>query len=1096
MSSSQEGIYQELVKLDKGAAKCYKGALSVLKTYENPDRFPQAAHSLRELTNLISRKVDLPLELKESKDTLKKKLEKELIEEPELLPSPSEKEARILIGKWNELHSYFTAVSHHGKEAEEAEFFSKLSEFEAVLFSFIKPVPVTFKELDELLNAQSPKEEDIDKLSELLKHPTHVRYFFNKLSSSEWLDPLKDKGFFLKSPRGIREGNYIKFPAWPLSEYLAKVAEKRPREVMDLIIHARETDNFRVWSDYIDCALRMPSHIAKEIVPLAIKWTRTPFQTFIPSKVGELCIKLSDEIEANSSMLLLEAVLDVTIAEDTDELIGKKAKPYFDSWEYGNILEKVVPTILNQEPLKVIEVLCNKLVKAIKLEKPKLDAPGDLSYIWRPAIENSHEKRHKGDVKGLLVNAIRDGFQTLGKENEEMFKKAYFILSRYDLFISRRIELYLMRLFPGLLKIEILKALSGKPIFEDINLWHEYYHLLREYYASLPGDLKENILKWIDEGPDLDKFEAWYMKEKGRLPTEEEKVARKAGWQIRYLSAIKDAIPKDWKDRWNRIKTTYGEPEHPDFHFYVSPARWGSRSPLEKDEIIKMSVMELINYCRSWKPPKDFFAPSREGLSSQLRNLVSDNPSEFARLCHQFITLHPVYIFHLIDGLREAIKKGNIFEWDPFLLFCIEFLTAAERSKIPDDEDKDYDLRCIKRAIADFLRDALASDHFSPPIESRETIFKIIDELLLDDEPDPAYEERSTDQDWFTYSLNTVRGIAAHALIEYAFWCNRRLALSNKEDKMVPEVRQQLEKLLNPKYEPTRTIRAVIGERLPALFYLNKCWAIKHLLDIFPEEAKYRSLWEASWEAYVTFANLYTDVYKAMRSQYEKGINKLASPKKSHDAKEGMSRHLMQAYLYSLEDLGDDSLIMRFFKYAEPKTRGYAIWVIGTHLGQLKGNDISDKDKETVVERAVRFWEWRITEANCASAQEKISFIEELTYFGIWFNSGFFNEDWAIAQLINTLELSEGKTEFSSAVIDSLMGYVQKNYLSVLKVLALLVKADNESWLIVASKEKINILLKRIIREHPPEEIKHGLNELINSLTKKGLHEFADFFIK
>jgi hypothetical protein len=48
----------------------------------------------------------------------------------------------------------------------------------------------------------------------------------------------------------------------------------------------------------------------------------------------------------------------------------------------------------------------------------------------------------------------------------------------------------------------------------------------------------------------------------------------------------------------------------------------------------------------------------------------------------------------------------------------------------------------------------------------------------------------------------------------------------------------------------------------------------------------------------------------------------------------------------------------------------------------------------------------------------------------------------------------------------------------------------------VASKEKINILLERIIREHPPEEIKHGLNELINSLTKKGLHEFADFFIK
>lgn len=111
-------IIKELQKIDKEAANAYIGALIVLKDKENPDRFSQAAHSLREVTALISRKVSIPQEIEKScldkkKDSLRKKLERKFVEEPELIPFPAVEEVKKLIGKWDKLNRYFIAVSHH-----------------------------------------------------------------------------------------------------------------------------------------------------------------------------------------------------------------------------------------------------------------------------------------------------------------------------------------------------------------------------------------------------------------------------------------------------------------------------------------------------------------------------------------------------------------------------------------------------------------------------------------------------------------------------------------------------------------------------------------------------------------------------------------------------------------------------------------------------------------------------------------------------------------------------------------------------------------------------------------------------------------------
>ena len=1098
LSPKQQRMYRELLKIDKRAAEAYKGALTVLRNRENSDRFSQSAHSLREISAIITRKVSIP---QKAEEAFKKKLEKQFIEKPALLPFPAGKKTKALIREWGNLQDFFVAVSHHEKDVSEEELLSKLSEFEAILLQFLKPVPITLEELDSLLGIQSPTQDDIKRLSELLKHPTHVEYFFLRLTWPGWLTPLEEHGFFSKPSEGISEGDYIMFPTWPLSKYLIKVAGEKPREVMDIIKSMKETDNFRVHINLIHCALRMPSSVAKEMVPLAKKWITLPYPNLVPTELAELCIKLSNENEVEPALDLLETLLDVKSRDGEIPVSLKEAQPHFGIWWYEQILNKVVFIVLKKEPCKVIKILCSKLSKAIRLERPDEDSfYNDLSYIWRPAIENHSQNMDDRDVKNLLVTTIRESLETIGKSDKKIFNNCYQSLSKFSYPIFRRIELQLMRLFPDLLGSEIQNALSQKKVFEDICLWHEYYHLIREQYSKLPRRLKENILKWIEEGPDIKRFESWYKERRNTLPTQEEKDAYEANWQTSYLSALKDVVPLEWKERWNELVAKYGEPDNPDFHFYTEPVRVGPTSPLTKEEVKKRTPQEVVNYLRTWKPSKDFSAPSMEGLGRILSEVISEDPSNYVRVCLEFKTLHHVYIYNLISGFREAVKKGNVFDWSPVILFCNDILTTSETDEIHADEANLYDWKSVKGAIADLLEEGLKNKTISLPFELRETVWRITESLLHDDEPDLVFEGKygGENMDPFTLSLNTVRGKAMHVLIQYSLWCARCLNLSENEDRMVPEVKEQLEKMLDPKHEPTKTIRSIYGGYFPTLFYLNKGWTKEHIPSIFPKDAEHRMLWRASWEAYINYCRPYKAVYEMLRDQYQLAIQKLDSPKISKVAKEKLSVHIMIAYLREQEGLGDKSLTKLFFHKAQPEIRGHAIWFFGRELKDLPKWKVDKENKERIIKRIMDLWEWRIEEVKKVDDQARKEFVQEFKSFGLWFVHSPFNKTWAISQLYQTLELTEGATEFAFAhdVVNNLQNYVEEHYVDVLRTLLLLVKGDSKVLLLRSSIEKITELLEFIIRERPHQEIKDSVNELVNGLTKRGYHDFAKFFLK
>ncbi|MCD6371803.1 MAG: hypothetical protein J7L39_03750 [Candidatus Aenigmarchaeota archaeon] len=1099
LTAKQLVIYRELRKIDVKAAKCYLSAIIVLEHEENPDRFAQSAHSLRELTSLISRRVSVPREIHcGEKGGLKRKLKKLFIGKPDLFPDSLEKEVEGLLKEWCKIHDFFTAISHHGKEVTNEEFKEKLSEFENLLLEFLKPFPEKIKELDSLLDLEIPTKEHVDKLLKVLKHSKHVEYFFSKLTSPKWLSFLKEKGFFSNPPKPFREGNYIYFPIWPQSGYLIKVAVKKPREVMDIIKDIPETGNFRVHLDLVECSFRMPSSIAKEIVPFAKKWVKTPYLTLIREKLGDLVVKLTEEGENEAAIELLDSILDVIIEEGRDEkeeLMGesRSTKPYFNIWEYEQVLKRVIPILGSKMPCAITEILCKKLEKAIKLDLSlkKIETEYyDFSHIWRPAIEDHPQNEGFENVKCLLVTTLRNHLETLGKTNKGKFFECYSILSNYSFAIFRRIELHLMRLFPEFLKDKIEETLCKKTFFEDALLWHEYFHLLSVQFSSLSVDLQNTILKWIEEGPDIEEYKSWYLRERKTSPKQEELDAYKASWQLRCLYAIKNYLPPDWRNKFEKLIKKYGEQKHPDFHFYIE-VKWGITTPLTKEEVEKMSPQDLMRYLKEWKPSQRMFASSRIGLGEILKEVVGEFPSRYVEISQEFTELHPVYVYYLIEGFREAIKKGKHFDWKPIILLCQKILTIFNLSSVPMDEDKIIDWKSIKKAIANLLEEGFKSKEVSCPFEFREVLWDLLKILVEDEEPTLEYEKEygGSNMNPVTLSINTVRGQAMHALIRYALWCVQNLNLEKSKNRMVPEVKEVLKSKLNTEVEPTKTIRSVYGLYFPFLFYLDEDWTRENVSSIFPEDSRHRRLWRSAWEAYIMFNKFSNSIYRTLRSQYAVAINKLSSPKISQEAKKRLSEHLMIAYLRKIEPLNtENSLIKIFFNKATGEIRKHAISFVGRTI-----KHVGEKE---VIDRIMRLWEWRLNEAEehfrGGKSKEVKEFVEELKGFGWWFVNSVFDVEWTITQLLRTLRLTNGEIEWANKVIEQLQAYANEHPLQVVEVLILLVKDTKDGWTILFSKEKIKLLIESIIKASSNSKIKEKVTDLIGYLIKNGYYEFKE----
>jgi len=1119
----QERIYRRLLLIGPGPASFYRDACKIMSAQPPFDTTTHLiSHLFREiesaLRDVLESVTDRSVRL--SKQGLAED-EKHKVEIYTILKALDISETNPVAQAWLRLtgEDGLATRAHRNALAQPRPIDQKFQEFFGDMEDIINYVLERFEShyleshrlLDELLAKTSPTKEGVQILrNKVPNNPVALGYFFGKLASPAWLEPLRDEGFFKNPPQPERdnENRTVSFPFWPQSQYLARMAALVPKMVLEIALQIPDTESIQVHQDLVDAALAMPPELAAKLVPKAKVWVNSPYQSLLPEKLGTLVPHLArgglvdDAIDLAYALLAMSP--DPRMAEKAVEgenhSLPLEPQAHFDIWRYEQILQKIMPDLVIAAGERALKLFCDLLDEAISISQSRKEheGPEDHSWIWRPAIED-HSQNHLNEPKTLLVLAVRDTAELLVTKNIVAVSSLVRTFEQRRWRIFHRLALYLLSRFPEAAPELVAERLTDRIRFEEPGLRHEYALLARSCFSQLTPENQTKILGWIAEGPDLARFEAVQVQQTDQPSTDRQAERESKLWKRDRLALLGDNLPEEWQKYYRQLVAELGESKHPDFLTWQSEVWIGPTSPKTAEDLRRMSVEEIVSFLRAWQPTGGFMSPSPEGLGRQLTALIASDPERFAMEAWRFQELDPTYVRALISGLREAVKQKRAFPWLQVLDICHWVINQPREIPTRRGGDLDFDPDWIwtRKAIADLLSVGFETGAAEIPFNLRNEVWELLRPLTDDPDPTPEDEARhgGSSMDPATLSINTTRGIAMHAIVLYALWVRRHIEerTDGKErvargfDEM-PEALNALDRHLDPSYDPALAIRAVYGQWFPWLVLLDPNWAINSVTRIFSTEEKLRNLHDVAWETYMIFCPPYDNVFEVLRKEYDRAVENIGTASSERrrlaDPDARLIVHLMTLYWRGKLNLEEpNGLLARFFAKASDDLRGRALEFIGRSLHNTK-----DTVEPKILYRLQALWERRIDEAHRAEAPTWHA--AELTAFGWWFVSAKFNDVWAIAQLKEVLKIT-GNVEPDHLVLERLATLATSMPMPVVECLGLMVEGDKKGWRIRVWGEHVRAILAATLQS-ANEKARKAAVVLVNRLGARGYLEFQE----
>ena len=928
-------------------------------------------------------------------------------------------------------------------------------------------------------------------------------YFFSELKSPDWIAPLGAAGFFKDPPPPRVNGDYVSYPAWPESKYLARMAPIAPAQVAEVIGQIPDTDNVSIHEDLARAVIHLSPRSMAQWATNEADWiSRQPHVEHpLGEALGAVVERLVGVGKAGAAMELARSLLTIRCVVDSagEGSVREPAQPYesvvgtsngerereeedrettelvastvamlssrivglLRPYEYRQFVERYLPGLVTLGGIKALEMLCDVFESAIESDKLRRYDRA----IWRPAIERSGRNR-LNDVSDALIDAIRDasvllvdGGVALATVVESLARGASPMFTRMILHLAREKHRHDPELAAELAVCE--------DHFQDEHLLHEYSRLLGVIYPELDDVGKNRVMKWIGDGPQFhDAFVA----------DDEERRRWTIYWQRRRLGWIHQHLDEEWRKKYALIVDEIGEPE-PDFSSSTAVAI-GPTSPVTAEELGSRSAEEIAQYVESWKPSGDPMSPDEGGLARTLEAVVAKKPAEFLRARGMFLEGSVRYVSAVLAGLSQAVRDERSIDWTA----TIDLMSSIVGRRGDDPEWRYTRQRCVW-LLHEGLRDDLID------IRLRREVWEIIEEMADDADPTPEADLQPADS-LLTRSLNTVRGTALRTLVGYSLWVYRSVIGTSEARPgafsmdRIPEVRARLERHLDPAIDPSPTIRSVYGEWFPHLVLLDEAWARQHVESIFPDD--HPKLRDAAWETYLRCCPAYNLPFAILRQQYLDAVDRLDELGERDSTQRESIGGVLGEHLVVLAGRGlvawsdEDALLRRFFENAEPDDADRAIWLVG--------RDLSDDEtgvSDDVVERFRRL------------AEELLGLLKEygsermghLKSLGWWIASGCFDPEWTLGRLQRLLELAGG-AEPSFEVIRCLVEVSKSHPAETFKVFSSWLKTEGSDYSVLLGSSEAARAILRAALDHPPTE--DDARSFIDQLLAAGNLSFRD----
>jgi hypothetical protein len=560
----------------------------------------------------------------------------------------------------------------------------------------------------------------------------------------------------------------------------------------------------------------------------------------------------------------------------------------------------------------------------------------DYSYVWYSSLSDTIEHINFEDTEKVLTFILKEILAAKARANRDETIKVLkkFMSGDYPYPLFKRLVIFVASRDWDKYKEYFFKTIDLEEIrvFEESDYEAELSVLIKDNFHKFGPDEKGIIKKIIETGPE------WFH------PENPEKY--KAYWRQKWLYLLKEdtffaSLYEEQKKLTNIEKEefSYGAKFRTSVGF--------GPSPLSKEEILNLTNADVAIRLKEFRSEKKWEGMTVGGFSIALKEAVITNPTKFTENLSPFQDVGFIYIYKILDGVKDTCKEKKAIDWGKILGFVSEYI---QKEQFWNDEyivEKGEwlggaDHNWVTGIIAELIQEGTRDDSWAFSDEYFDKAEEIIFYLLREPEEDKEIT------DYLTYTWNTPCGKLISALVNLAL----RIARMNDkkgiktEPRWSKEYKNKFDEILNNKIIEAYTL---LGHFLPNFFYLDKRW-VEDKIGKFSsdEDIKY---WEAFMDGYLSIGKVYDDLYDLMKPHYEHGL--AYSFKQKHD-REHLIQHICIGYLRDRERLDDPNSL--FKKIIDAWKPDQIKEIIGFFWMQRHYLEESSDENQRTKEKITSFW--------------------------------------------------------------------------------------------------------------------------------------------
>lgn len=866
-----------------------------------------------------------------------------------------------------------------------------------------------------------PTQAEVDRVLASIADLSLRSLFFSELENPEWLKPLTALGVFASPPEPQVDSEGVeRVLPWPEGDYLVRIADARPDDVVAILRAVAESRNPWVQRAVISAARRLPSDRAKQLARPIAKIVRAASGWLNVEDVFATAAALSEAGEVASVKLLLKALFEPKAGPEEPMALGTRIRvaSAIDDYFYMELLPRSVPLLTRFDDLDGLKMVAGWLQHAARIQHGSgPDRPDyDASSIWRPSIAPHAQNSGLHELSDSLIDAVRDTAVALGRigRGAEVVE----FLNGARPFVMRRIAVEVAAQLVGERAatdlLPLCESLLVDPTLMGIGSRPEYVHLARAALARMTSEQRCTWASfvmdrsWQGTDEDMRRMVAWGDGSPDDV-TDDQVAETRQHLLHRFLQPLKGTLPSPLDAELVRLEAQFGAIEHAEFGSYMESFT-GPNSPKTREELAMMSPTDLATFLRTWQPAGDrHFGPSVEGLARVLEEVATSYPERVAALGDQLTGLGRSYVRAALAGWAKAIPNGYVPSqavWD------LARDVVGQRDDGSDDlAQRDYEgddpvWRWAQRNVVDLISAALDSAAKPVPRQKVAQLWALLKPLTNHADPTPDHEARygGDNMDPLTLSLNTTRPAALRAAIRLAAASHDRPEPGNP-DATEADILEAVAIHVDGFADPSLAVAAVVGEGIGKLWGVDPGWVDSRATELFSvldsddgRRARADVIVSVALQVYQTGKVFIELIRPALAQMFSTDYNLLTHMdgwRGHRSAVAAAAHHILAAYLLQLVEQDDPQLRQLFSHGTEDGVRAEALGNIGWQLMRTAMDHTASAIPQAHLERARGLIEWRANEIRAGRASAR-----ELAQFHWWAQSGLFSPAWWLPILL------------------------------------------------------------------------------------------------